>query len=60
MVLLQKALVEMGWTQPKSPIKCDNKNTVEVADENIIPQKTKSMDMQFHWILCRDPQGQLR
>ena len=60
MVSLRQALIEMGWKHPKSPIQCDKSTAVGVANQTIIPQKTKSMDMQFHWILCRYPQGQLR
>ena len=57
MVPLRKALIEMGWPQPKSPIQCDNSTFIVVANETIIPQKTKSMDIQFYWLCCRDSQG---
>ena len=52
MVPLRQALNEMVWPQPKSPIKCDNSTAVGVANQNIITRKTKSMDMQFHWLCC--------
>ena len=58
MVPLQQSLIEMGWPQPWSPIQCDNSTAVCVTNQTIIPQKTKSMDMQFHWLRCRDSQGQ--
>ena len=48
MVPLRQALNKMGWPQPKSPIQCDNSTDVGVANQTIISQKTKSMDMQFH------------
>ena len=60
MVPLRQTLAKMGWPQPKSPIQCDNSAAVGVANETIIPRKTKSMDMQFHWLRCRDSQGQFR
>ena len=60
MVPLRQSLIEMGWPQLRSPIQCDNSTVIGFANETIIPHKTKSMDMQFHWILCRDAQGQFR
>ena len=51
MVPLQKSLNEMVWPQPKSPIQCDNSTVMGVANQTIVPQKTKSVDMQFHWLL---------
>ena len=60
MVPLRQSLTEMGWPQPKSPIQCDNSTDVGVYNATIIPRKTKSMDMQFHWLRCRDSQNQFR
>ena len=60
MVPLRQSLTEMGWTQPKSPIQCDNSTAVGVANETIIPRKTTSVNMQFHWLPCRDSQGLFR
>ena len=59
-VPLRQALVEMCWLQPRSPIQFDDYTAVGVANETIIPHKTKSMDIQFHWLKCRDAQGQFR
>lgn len=53
--LVRQALVEMGWPQPRSPIQCEN---FGVTNQTIIPCKTKSVDMQFHWLRYRDSQGQ--
>ena len=60
MVPLHQALRKMGWSQPIRPIQCDNSTAVGVANETIIPNKTKSMDMQFHWLRCRYSLGQFR
>jgi hypothetical protein len=60
MVPLRQSLIEIGWPQPRSPIQCDNSTAVGVTNQTIIPRKTKSMDMQFHWLRCRDSQGQFR
>ena len=60
LVPLCQSLIEMGWPQPQSPTQCKKSTAIGVANETIIPRKTKSMDMQFHWIRCRDAQGQFR
>ena len=54
MVPLRQSLVKMGWPQPQSPIQCDNSTAIGAANETITPRKKKSMDMQFHWMRCRD------
>ena len=48
MVPLRQAFIEMGWTQPKTPIQCDSSTAVGLTNDTIIPCKTKSMDMKFH------------
>ena len=58
MVPLRQSLIGMGWPHPRSPIQCENSTAIGVANETIIPHKTKSMEMQFHWVQCRDTQGQ--
>ena len=45
MVPLRQSLVIMGWPHPRSPIQCNNSTKIGVANETIIPCKTKSMDM---------------
>ena len=60
MVPLRQALVEMGWPQPKSPIQCDNSTAIGVSNGKKIPRKTKSIDMKYHWLRCRDAQGKFR
>ena len=60
MIPLRQALTEMGWPHPRTPIQCDNSTAVGVANETIIPRKTKSMDMNFHWLRCRESQRQFR
>ena len=43
-----KLLMKWASQSQKLPIQCDNSTAVGVANQTIIPQKTKSMDMQFH------------
>ena len=60
MVPLPQALIEMGWPQPQNPIQCNNSTVVGVTNETIVPRKTKSMDMKFHWLRYRESQQQFR
>ena len=60
MVQIRQTLIEMGWPHPKSHIQCDNSTVVGVANDTIIQRKTKTMNIQYHWLLCREAQGQLR
>ena len=60
MVPLCQTLIEMGWPQPKTPVQVDNSTAVGVTNQTIVPKRTKSMDMRFHWLRCREAQGQFR
>ena len=60
MVPMRQALAEMGWPQPPSPVQTDNSTAAGVVNNTIVPRKTKSMDLRFHWLRCRRVQGQFR
>ena len=59
-VPMRQLLTEMGHKQPKTPIQTDNTTACGVVNNNIQPRRTKAMDMRFHWLRCRDSQGQFR
>ena len=59
-VAIRNLLQEMGHKQPKSPMQTDNSTALGVVNSNIQPRRTKSMDMRFYWLRCRDSQGQFR
>ena len=59
-VPMRQLLAEMGHKQPKTPIQTDNTTACGVVNHNIQPQRTKALDMHFHWLRCCDFQGQLR
>jgi len=54
------ALEKMGHPQPKTPIQTDNTTAFGVVTNNIQPKRTKSMDKNYHWLRCREAQGQFR
>ena len=60
MVPLRNILIKVGWLQPKSPIQCDNSTSVGVANNTIIQRKTKTINMQYHWLRCHKAQGRFR
>jgi hypothetical protein len=60
LVPLRQTLEEMGWPQPKTPVQTDNSTAVGVTNNTIVPKRTKSMDMRFHWLRCRAAQNQFR
>ncbi len=55
---MRHLLKEMGHKQPPTPIQTDNSTAHGVITNNIQPCHTRAMDMQFHWLQCRDSQGQ--
>jgi hypothetical protein len=55
---MQHLLEEMGHKQPPTPIQTGNSTAHGVITNNIQPRCTKAMDMRFHWLCCRDSQGQ--
>ena len=59
-VPVRKTLDEMGHPQPPTPIQTDNKTAEGLINNKIISKATKSIDMNFHWLRCRDSQGQYR
>ena len=56
MAPLRQALIKTGWPQPKTHIKCNNSTEVGVTNKTIIPCRTNSTDMKFHWLRCRESQ----
>ena len=53
-------LVEMGHPQPRTPMQMDNSSEYSGVTNNVQPQRTKAMDIQFHWLRCRDSQVQFQ
>ena len=59
-VHIRNILTEMGHPQPRTPIQTDNSTAEGVVNNNILPKQTKAMDMRFHWLRCREAQGQFQ
>jgi hypothetical protein len=59
-VSMQRTLEEMGHPQTCTPIQTDNSTATALLTNKIIPEALKAMDMQFHWLRCREAQNQYR
>ena len=60
MVPMRQALVEMGWPQGLSYLQTDNSTAEGVVNLTIVRKRLKSMDLRYHWLRCREAQGQFR
>ena len=56
MVPLRNTLIEMGWTQPQTPIQTDNSTAVGLTNKKIVNKATNSTDMKLWWLRYREPQ----
>ena len=56
--VIQIILEKLGHPQPATHIKIDNTTAGGIVSKTIKPKKSKSMDMQFHWVVDRVGQGQ--
>ena len=51
--MLRQILQSLGYPQSATAIYCDNACAVGIATDTVTPKRTKSIDMQFHWIRDR-------
>ena len=56
---MRNLLVELGHKQPPSgtPVRVDNRTAHGITNRTCKPQKTKAMDMRFHWLKDQEAQG---
>ncbi len=57
-VSMRQTLIELGHPQPCTPMQTDNATAHALLTNKILPKALKAMDMRFHWLRCRDAQGQ--
>ena len=55
-----QTLIELGWPQPKLPIRSDNSTAAGFTNETIVEQRSKMMDMRFRWLRCQESQNQFQ
>jgi hypothetical protein len=57
---IQQTLIELSHPQPCTPMQTDNATAHALLTNKILPKALKAMDMWFHWLRCRNAQGQFR
>jgi hypothetical protein len=59
MVPHRQTLIDMGWSQPHSPVQTNNSTAIKVTNKTIVPKRAKMMDMTLWWLQCRGSQKQV-
>jgi hypothetical protein len=57
-LVLRQILHDMGYPQPTTPIQTDNSTAAGLANNTIKQNKSRHIDMRYHWIRDRVVQGQ--
>jgi hypothetical protein len=55
---LRVTLIELGHTQPPTPLRTDNSTAYGIVNETIKQKRSKAMDMRYHWLTDRVRQKQ--
>ena len=59
-VYIRIILEELGHKQPPTPLQTDNSMAEGVVNGKVKLERTKAMDMRFHWLRDRECQEQFR
>ena len=51
-------LWEMGHPQPETPLEIDNTTAFGILTKQLLPRRSKAIDMRFYWLRDRENQGQ--
>jgi hypothetical protein len=57
-VVMRKTLQDMGYPQPATTIVTDNSTANGIANDTIKQQRSKAIDMRYHWVRDRIVQNQ--
>ena len=60
MTPLRHTIIEMGWSQPQTPIQTKNSTAVGFTNKTIFNKATKSSDMKLWWLRDKESQEQFR
>ena len=50
--------MEMGHVQPKTPLELDNTTAFGILTKQLIPKRSKAIDVRFFWLRDRTNQNQ--
>ena len=56
--IIRLILSEMVHQQPPTPVHCDNTTAVGIANSTVKRQRSRSMEMQFFWVVDKQQQGE--
>ena len=59
-VPIRTCLLEMGHHQPATPLEIDNATAYGVLTKQLIPKRSKAIDMRFYWLRDRENQRQFQ
>ena len=59
-VPIRTDLIEMGHTQPPTPINTNSLTSYGILIGNMRQKRSKDFDMRFHWMRCRMKHNQFR
>ena len=59
-VVLRKILEDLGHPQPPTPLKTDNSTANNFVHSTMKQKRSKSWDMRYHWLRCREAQKQVK
>ncbi len=49
-IIFRQTLDDLGHTQPRTPVHCDNATAVGIANNTIKRQRSRSMEIRFFWV----------
>ena len=52
------ALMEMGHPQPATPLEIDNTTAYGIITKQLLPRRSKAIDMRYYWLRDRENQDQ--
>jgi hypothetical protein len=58
--LLCTNIIEMGHSQPPTPLQTCNTTSMGYINDTIKKRRTRAMDMRLYWVKDRVKQGQFR
>ena len=59
-VVIRQILHDLGHPQPPTPIKTDNSTARNFVHATLKQKRSKSWDMRYHWLRCRETQKQVK
>ena len=57
---LRTTLEEMGHPQPPTPVRTDNSTAEQIVNDPCKQQRSRAIDMRYHWLRDRIKQGQFK